>query len=94
MPLSLDVVKRDGSPVMAEFLRPREWVEQNGIVAGAVLPITVSALDAEGDAFVTAISPCPLIAERPGRVVTGRFLTQDAGNLVRLTLEELLSRKC
>jgi len=35
--LSLDLVKRDGTPVRAEFLRPREWVERNGIVADAVL---------------------------------------------------------
>ena len=38
--LALDLVKRDGTPVRAEFLRPREWVERNGIVAGAVLPET------------------------------------------------------
>lgn len=38
--LALDLVKRDGTPVTAEFLRPREWVERNGIVAGAVLPKT------------------------------------------------------
>jgi len=30
-------VKRDGTPVRAELLRPREWVERNGIVADAVL---------------------------------------------------------
>jgi hypothetical protein len=33
-------VKRDVTPVRAEFLRPREWVERNGIVAGASLPET------------------------------------------------------
>ena len=35
--LSLDLMKRDGTPVRAEFLRPREWVERKGIVADAVL---------------------------------------------------------
>ena len=36
---------------------------------------------------MTALSPCPPVAEGPGRVVTGRFVTRDAGNLVRVTLE-------
>ena len=85
--LSLDLVKRDGTPVKAEFLRPREWVERNGIVAGAALPIAISELEVEGNAFVTGITPCPPVAEGPGRVVTGRFVTRDAGNLVRVTLE-------
>jgi hypothetical protein len=80
-------VKRDGTPVRAEFLRPREWVERNGIVAGAVLPIAISELEIEGNAFVTSITACPPIAEGPGRVVTGRFVTRDAGNLVRIALE-------
>ena len=71
----------------AEFLRPREWVERNGIVAGASLPIAISELEIEGNAFVTSITACPPVAEGPGRVVTGRFVTWDAGNLVRVTLE-------
>ncbi len=85
--LSLDLMKRDGTPVRAEFLRPREWVERNGIVAGAVLPIAISELEIEGDAFVTSITACPPVAEGSGRVVTGRFVTRDAGNLVQITLE-------
>ena len=36
---------------------------------------------------MTALSPCPPVAEGPGRVVTGRFVTRDAGNLVQITLE-------
>ncbi len=87
MTLALDLVKRDGTPVRAEFLRPREWVERNGIVSGAVLPIAISELEIEGDAFVMSITACPLVAEGPGRVVTGRFVTRDAGNLVQITLE-------
>ena len=64
--LALDLVKRDGTPVRAEFLRPREWVERNGIVAGAVLPIAISELEIEGDAFVTSITALPPVAEGPG----------------------------
>ena len=85
--LALDLVKRDGTPVRAEFLRPREWGERYGIVAGASLPIVISELEIDGDAFVTAIPPCPPVAEGRGRVVTGRFVTRDAGNLVQITLE-------
>ncbi len=87
MTLAIDLVKRDGTPVRAEFLRPREWVERNGIVAGSALPIAISELEIEGDAFVTSITACPPVAEGPGRVVTGRFVTRDAGNLVQIALE-------
>ena len=88
MTLGLALVKADGTPVTAEFLRPREWVDRLGLRAGAPLPIAVSELEVEGDALVTSITPCPPIADGEGRVVTGRFVTQAAGNLVRVLLAD------
>ena len=88
MTLGLALVKADGTPVTAEFLRPREWVDRLGLRAGAPLPIAVSELEVEGDALVTSITPCPRIATGAGRVVTGRFMTQAAGNLVRVLLAD------
>jgi hypothetical protein len=85
--VSVRMTKRDGTVVQAEFLRPREWVDRLGIKAGAALPIAIAELEVEGDAFVTGIGPCPIIAEGDGRVVTGRFVTREAGNLVRVALE-------
>jgi hypothetical protein len=85
--VSVRMTKRDGTVVRAEFLRPRGWVARHGIVAGAALPMAIAELEVEGDAVVTAIGPCPQIATGDGRVVTGRFLTREAGNLVRVALE-------
>ena len=85
--VSVRMTKRDGTVVKAEFLRPREWVTRHGIVAGAALPMAIAELEVEGDAVVTGIGPCPAIAAGEGRVVTGRFLTREAGNLVRVALE-------
>jgi hypothetical protein len=85
--VSVRMTKRDGTVVKAEFLRPREWVARHGIKAGAALPMAIAELEVEGDAVVTAIGPCPQIATGAGRVVTGTFVTREAGNLVRVALE-------
>ncbi|NBU17324.1 MAG: hypothetical protein EBS48_10020, partial [Actinobacteria bacterium] len=84
--LSLDLFKADGTVVKGEFLRPREWVERLGLSVGGLLPVGVSELDIDCEAVVTGIGPCPPIAEGEGRVVTGRFITRDAGNLVTVAL--------
>ncbi len=84
--LALTLTKADGTPVRAEFLRPRAWVDRLGIRVGEALPIAVSELDVDCEAVVTAIGPCPEIAQGEGRVVTGRFVTRSAGNVVLLSL--------
>ena len=85
--LGLALIKADGTPVKAEFLRPSEWVERLGLTVGGLLPVGVSELDIDCEAVVTSITPCPEIAAGEGRVVTGRFVTRDAGNLVTVALE-------
>ena len=85
--LGLALMKADGTPVKAEFLRPREWVERLGLSVGGLLPVGVSELDIDCEAVVTSITPCPEIAQGEGRVVTGRFVTRDAVNLVTVALE-------
>jgi hypothetical protein len=85
--LGLALMKADGTPVKAEFLRPRDWVERLGLSVGGLLPVGVSELNIDCEAVVTSITPCPEIAEGEGRVVTGRFVTRDAGNLVTVALD-------
>ena len=53
---------------------------------GEPLPIAVSELDVDGDALVTGITASAPIAEGTGRVVTGRFVTRSAGNVVLVAL--------
>jgi len=46
----------------------------------------VPELEIDGLAEVTAVLDCPPIAEGEGRVVTGRFVTREAVNVVTVTL--------
>ncbi|MCY3014386.1 MAG: Hint domain-containing protein, partial [Planctomycetota bacterium] len=53
---------------------------------GARIDLAVPELEIDGLAEVTAVRDCPPIAEGEGRVVTGRFVTRDVANVVRITL--------
>ena len=84
--MSFLIVRNDLSLVEAEFIRPREWIESLGLMKGARLDLAVPELGIDGLAEVTAVRDCPPIAEGEGRVVTGRFVTRDVANVVRITL--------
>ena len=80
------IVRDDLSIVEAEFIRPRAWIDSLGLVKGARLDLAVPELEIDGLAEVTAVRDCPPIAEGTGRVVTGRFVTRSAGNVVLVSL--------
>ena len=84
--VSFLIVRNDLSVVEAEFIRPRAWIESVGLVKGARIDLAVPELGIDGLAEVTAVRACPPIAEGEGRVVTGRFVTRDVANVVRITL--------
>ena len=84
--MSFLIVRNDLSLVEAEFIRPREWIESLGLMKGARLDLAVPELGIDGLAEVTAVRDCPPIADGEGRVVTGRFVTRDVANVVRITL--------
>ena len=84
--VSFLIVRSDLSVVEAEFIRPRDWIESLGLVKGARIDLAVPELGIDGLAEVTAVRACPPIAEGEGRVVTGRFVTRDVANVVRITL--------
>jgi hypothetical protein len=84
--VSFLIVRNDLSWVEAAFIRPRAWIESLGLVKGARLDLAVPELKIDGLAEVTAVRACPAIADGEGRVVTGRFVTRDVANVVRITL--------
>ena len=84
--VSFLIVRNDLSLVEAEFIRPRDWIESFGLVKGARIDLAVPELGIDGLAEVTAVRDCPPIAEGEGRVVTGKFVTRDVANVVRVTL--------
>ena len=84
--VSFLIVRNDLSVVEAEFIRPRAWIGSLGLVKGARIDLAVPELEIDGLAEVTAVRDCPLIADGEGRVVTGRFVTRNVANVVRMTL--------
>ena len=84
--LSITVERTDGGVVDAELIRPRSWVESNGIRAGQLLPLNIAELQVAGFAHVTAIEPCPMIADGEGSVITGRFVTRQVDVIARVEI--------
>jgi hypothetical protein len=84
--VSFLIVRDDLWVVEAEFIRPREWIESLGLVKGTRLDLAVPELEIDGLTEVTAVRDCPPIAEGEGRVVTGRFVTREAVNVVTVRL--------
>jgi hypothetical protein len=81
--LSITVERSDGGVVDLEVLRPRDWVEQQGICSGSLLPLNIEELEVDGLAFVHTVDICPEIASGPGNVVTGRFVIRQVSSLAR-----------
>ena len=79
--------RADKSVVEIEFLRPESWIEELGLSEGARFNLQLSDTEVGGTATVTAIRPCCEIADGEGHVVTGRFVTRDASNLLEVSLE-------
>jgi hypothetical protein len=77
----------DGALIQVELLRPEAWVEALALEVGSELSLTMSEFDVSGNAIVTGIHPCVEIDDGPGSVVTGRFVTRQVNNLLRITLE-------
>ena len=85
--LSITVERSDGGVVDMEVLRPRVWVELQGIAAGSLLPLDIEELEVDGLAFVHSVEPCPDIACGPGKVVTGRYVTRQVNTIARFEIE-------
>ena len=81
--ISLTVEREDGGIVDAEQIRPRSWIESNGIGAGQLLPLNIAERQVAGFAHVTAVDPCPMISSGEGSVITGRFTTRQVDIIAR-----------
>ncbi|MFN6160908.1 MAG: Hint domain-containing protein, partial [Planctomycetota bacterium] len=80
--------RRDGSCIETEVLRPNLWIELLGLKEGSVIEFDLPELQTSGTARITAIEPCPLIADGEGRVVIGRFVTRQVSNLLEVEVED------
>jgi hypothetical protein len=84
--LSITMYRTDGGIVDAEMIRPRWWIEQHGIEAGKLLPMSIEELQVKGSALVTSINDCPEIAGGDGSVVTARFCTREVHSIAQVEI--------
>jgi len=86
--ISLKMRKENGLSLWIELLRPQTWIEAKGSRKGETIFLALPEMGALGDAIVEGISPCPLIKDGTGAVVTGTFRHEcDGSNVVHLYLE-------
>jgi hypothetical protein len=83
---SLTALDDEGAIVEAEFIRPDWWIEENGIAAGELMPLSIEELGLSGYATIQTVEDCGPIARGDGSVVTGRFTTSRVNFIVRLTV--------
>jgi hypothetical protein len=67
------------------LLRDRAWIDANGIRVGETIDLRMTELEVNADAVVVSIAAGPEVLPGDGPVVTGRFVTRQASDLVRVT---------
>lgn len=85
--LTLAMEKPDRGLLEIELLRSLAWIESKQVRVGGTVWLFLPELDAEGDANVLAIDPCPPINPGQGRVVIGTFAHPVSDNLLNLFVE-------
>ena len=78
----------DGVVVDIQLLRPIDWIEASGLVAGCEYQVDLPHTSAKGIARVLDIGPCPMLASGDGNLVIGRFETRDTKEVVKVTFED------
>jgi RHS repeat-associated protein len=87
--LKLFLFKKDGRRVDMELLRPLHWLIAQGAVPGKQVWLDLPEMGCQGYAAVLKVGPCPHFNPGKGRVVTGTYVHEAAGNVVDLHLEGL-----
>jgi hypothetical protein len=86
--ITLEVCHANGSIVDVQLLRSEDWIERNGLRAGERFDLLVTEIELDASAFVVSIEDGPEVLPGEGAVVTGRFVTRQGSDLVRVTLED------
>jgi len=85
--VGVTIRRTDGAIVEMQLLRPIEWIRNLKLEVGREFTFFMSDIEVDGRATVTSIGPCCEIADGPGNVVIGCFVTRDAADLVEVELE-------
>ena len=89
--LSAEIEREDGAQVEVELLRPVTWIEEQGFTPGVRIYLRLEELNVAGWATIRAVAPCPTLSNGHGNLVTGRFVTRGATNLVEATFSDGLN---
>jgi hypothetical protein len=65
--------KDDGGWSDVTLLRPAAWLNANDVHRGATIDLFILECGIDAPAEVLSVGPCPQIAPRDGRIVTGTF---------------------
>lgn len=84
----MEVRHASGAVVDVELMRSPNWIERNRLQVGKWFSFELTEIEVEGRGFVRSIVDAPDVPPGPGAVVTGRFITRLAADLVCLTLED------
>ncbi len=86
--ICMEVKHRNGSIVDVQLMRSEDWIERNGLQIGAAIDLQLTEIEVEANGFVVSIEDGPEIMPGDGAVVTGRFVTREGSDLVRVTFED------
>ena len=84
--ISLEVRHASGSVVDVDLLRPMEWIERNNVTVGQRFSFELTEIEIDGCGVVRSIFDAPDVDPGFGSVITGKFVTRAASDLVRVTL--------
>ena len=84
--VSLEVRHASGSIVDVDLLRPMEWIERNNVTVGQRFSFELTEIEIDGYGVVRSIFDAPDVDPGLGSVITGKFVTRAASDLVRVTL--------
>ncbi|MDA1232208.1 MAG: hypothetical protein O2856_15650, partial [Planctomycetota bacterium] len=86
--ISMEVNHASGAVVDVELMPSPDWIERNRLQVGKWFAFELTEIEVEGRGFVRSISDASDVPNGPGAVVTRRFVTRQAADLVRLTLKD------
>lgn len=86
--ISMEVRHRNGAVVDVELLRSRDWVVRNQFQVGTWISFELTDIEVDGRAFINGICDVQDLEDGDGELVTGRFVTRNAMDLRRITLDD------
>jgi hypothetical protein len=86
--INIEVRHANGSTVDVQLLRSEDWIERNKLYVGKRFDLRLTEIELNASGFVVSILDGPEVLPGIGAVVTGRFVTRQGSDLVRVTFSD------